>query len=295
MNGGPGGANVGRNPTNGAVVYFTLAAKPDSTSDVTMDVLDSAGTLIRSFTTRRRGVDTTQVGRIVRDSLKAGMNRFVWNMRYPDATTFQNLIMWAGGVAGPEAVPGLYQVRLTAPGSRVMTQSFRIVPDPRLHVSPQDYARQFELLNRINAKLSDANGAVVRIRGVRSQLDQVMAKLDSANVSNARDIRSHADSLRRRMASIEEQVYQVKNRSGQDPLNYPIRLNNRLAALARVVASADARPTDQSYEVFDALTAELNVQMDRLRVLLQTDIPAFNAQVRAANLPALVVPEPAVP
>ncbi len=296
LGGGPGGQGVGRNPPNGAMVYYTLRSAPDSTNDVTIDVLDSAGTLIRSFSTRRlRGADSVAVGRIVRDSLKAGMNRFLWNMRYRDATTFPNLIMWAGNVNGPAAPPGRYQVRLTAAG-RTQTQEFRVVPDPRVPATPDDYARQFDLLTRINTRLSDANGAVVRIRGLRTQLDQVAARLDSmAGVGGAPAIRARADSLKRRLGAIEEQLYQVKNRSGQDPLNYPIRLNNRLAALGSVVSSADARPTEQSLTVFELLQTELRTQLDRLRALLDTDVPAFNAMVRSANVPALVVPEAAIP
>jgi photosystem II stability/assembly factor-like uncharacterized protein len=296
LGGGAGGAGVGRNPPNGAVIQFTLKSVPDSSSDVVIDLLDSAGTLIRSFSTRRpRGADSVTVGRIVRDSLKAGMNRFVWNMRYRDATTFPNLIMWAGSVAGPLAPPGRYQARLTALG-RSHTQSFRIAPDPRVRTTPEDYARQFEMLVRLRDRLSDANGAVVRIRALKTQLDQVVTRLDStAGVTGSVGIRVRADSLKRQLTAIEEQLYQVKNRSGQDPLNYPIRLNNRIAALAGVVASADARPTDQSAVVFDLLSAELQTQLSRLRALLETDVPAFNALVRSANVPALVVPEPVVP
>jgi kynureninase len=99
-----------------------------------------------------------------------------------------------------------------------------------------------------------------------------------------------ADSLKSRLSAVEEAIYQVKNRSNQDPLNYPIRLNNKIAALAGVVASADARPTDQSVQVFDDLSAALQVQLDRLKAILDADVPAFNKLVHDADVPALSVP-----
>lgn len=292
MGGGPGGGAVGRNPPAGATVFFTLRSVPDSTSAVSIDFLDSAGTLIRSYTTRRaRGADSLVVGRLIRDSLRTGMNRFGWNLRYPDAAGFQGLIMWAGSTQGPLAPPGRYQVRLTA-GGRSQTQEFRLVPDPRVRTSPQDFARQFEMLIRIRDRLSDANNAVVRIRELRGQLDQLVTRLDStAGVTGVAALRARADTLRRRLTAIEEAVYQTRNRSGQDPLNYPIRLNNRIAALAGVVGGADARPTDQAGEIFTQLSADLQVQLSRLRDIIQQDVPGFNNAVR--NVPALLLREPA--
>jgi hypothetical protein len=284
---GGGGGSVGRNPPGGAVVYAYFRARPDSASAVTLDFLDSAGTLIRSYTTRRAaGADTLQVLRVPPDSIRAGMNRFVWNLRYPDAVSFPNLIMWAGGTTGPLAPPGRYQVRLTVNGES-QVRTFRYVPDPRVATSAADYAAQFAFLLRVRDRLSDANGAVVRIRALKDHLEQVRSRL--ADQSGAAAIRSQADSLRQRLSAVEEEIYQVRNRSSQDPLNYPIKLNNRIAALAGVAASADARPTDQTLEVFERLSADLQVQLDRLQRIVATDVPAFNQMVREANVPALIV------
>ena len=219
------------------------------------------------------------------------MNRFVWNMRYPDAATFPNLIMWAGSTTGPLAPPGRYQVRLTY-GGRSETQPFALLTDPRVSATPADYAAQFELLTRIRTRLSEANDAVTRIRDLKTQLDGVSQRAGALSDSAAmRTIRARADSLRRRMTAIEEAIYQTRNRSSQDPLNYPIRINNKLAALAGVVASADARPTDQSSTVFDDLSGQLQAQLEALRAIVDADVPAFNALVRERDVPALIVPE----
>ena len=283
---GRGDDGSGRNPVGGAVVYAYFKTRPDTGSAVTLDFLDSTGVLIRSYTTRRApGADTLQVAKVPLDSIRQGMNRFAWNLRYPDAVSFAGLIMWAGGVTGPLATPGRYQVRLTVNG-RSQTREFRSVPDPRVRTSPADFAAQFAFVIRVRDRLSDANGAVVRIRALKDQIEQVRARL--ADQANAAAIRAQADTLRQHLSAVEEEIYQVRNRSSQDPLNYPIKLNNKIAALMGVAASADARPTDQSLTVFEELSAALQVQLDRLSRIVDAEVPAFNQLVREANIPALV-------
>ncbi len=272
---GGGGGAVGRNPPPGVSVYFTLRQQPDSGARDEIAFLDSAGAVIRSATLNR-------------DSLRAGMNRYQWNTRYPDAATFQGLIMWGGSVTGPLAPPGRYQVRLTV-GGAAQTREFRLLADPRSPATPADFAAQFALLLRIRDRLSDANNAVQRIRALKQQLDGVLQRV--AGTPAADSLRPLADSLRGRLSAIEEEIYQVRNRSNQDPLNYPIRLNNRIAALAGVVASADARPTDQAMQVFDMLSAELELQLAALRRIVETEVPAFNARVRTLDVPALMIRE----
>jgi hypothetical protein len=209
------------------------------------------------------------------------MTRFVWNGRYPDATRFEGMIMWAGSVAGPVAVPGTYQVRLSA-GDWSQTRDFELLPDPRLGVSQDDLEAQFALLMRVRDRVSDANEAVTRIRDVKEQLQGVMGRVEG-----------HADADT--LGEIEAEIYQTKNRSRQDPLNFPIRLNNKIAGLTGAVASADARPTDQSYAVFEELSALLQVQLDRLTDIVDTEIPAFNAFMAERDVPAVILREGGMP
>jgi hypothetical protein len=249
------------------------------------------------------------------DSLKVsvGMNRFVWNLRYPDATRFDQMILWGGGTQGPVAVPGTYKARLTA-GSWSATQDFEVKKDPRATASQADLQRQFDLLISIRNRLSDANDAVRRIRAVKEQLDAVAqrakrgrtATTTSSSAGNGKgetgsdsngsdgaqsmDLAAAAESLKVKLSAIEGEIYQVKNRSNQDPLNYPIELNNRISWLAGVVGSGDAAPTEGSVRVFEELSAALQVQLDRLKAVLETDVPAFNRQVKEMDVPALTVP-----
>ncbi len=278
LRGTPGGGATGRNPPPGIIVYWYLHQRPDSGQAASLAFLDSAGTLIRSFP-------------IAPDSLYSGMHRFVWDTRYPDAISFQGIILWAGNTRGPLAPPGRYRARLTI-GGWSQTEEFHWLPDPRLRATADDYARQFQLLLQIRDRLGEANGAVLQIRELKTQLEQLAPRLTGERHAA---LRAQADTLRRRLSAIEEEIYQVRNRSGQDPLNYPIRLNNRLASLAGVVAGADGRPTDQAYAVFEQLSRQLQSRLDALRQIFERDVTAFNARVREADVPALEVREPRRP
>ena len=163
---------------------------------------------------------------------EAGLNRFVWDLRYPDATRFPGMILWAGETRGPRAAPGTYQVKLTVDG-KTMTESFEVKKDPRLEATPADFAKQFDLLTKIRDKLTETHDAIIQIRDVRKQVDDTAKRVKDQ--PNAKAITDAAKSLNAKLTSIEETLYQTKNQSSQDPLNYPIRLNNKLAALAGVV------------------------------------------------------------
>jgi photosystem II stability/assembly factor-like uncharacterized protein len=277
--GGGGQPQVGTNPPNGAVVFYYLRQTPDS--EVTLEFLDGRDSTIRRFSTRpREPADSLRVS--------AGMNRFVWNLRYPSATGFPGMILWSGNLQGPVAPPGAYKARLSIGGWHA-TETFAVKRDPRVDVTDADLQSQFDFLLRIRDRVSAANDAVRRIRAVKEQLDALGARARRLPAAGAR-ITAAADTLKGRLAAVEEEIYQVRNRSNQDPLNYPIRLNNKIAALSGVVASADAKPTDQSLQVFDALSAALQVQLDRLKAILDADVPAFNRLVREADVPALTVP-----
>jgi photosystem II stability/assembly factor-like uncharacterized protein len=278
--GGFGGrpVGVGQNPPNGAVVRFYLRAVPDS--EVRLQFLDARDSLIRTFSTRPA---------VPGDSLPlvAGMNRFVWNLRYPDASRFPGLIFWGGGTQGPVAPPGRYKARLTV-GGWSETREFVVMKDPRVTATDADLQQQFELLLRIRDRVTAANDAVRRIREVREQVTASAARALRLPGDGGRTIRQAADSLAARLTAVEEAIYQTKNRSSQDPLNYPIRLNNKLAALTSIVSSADARPTEQARRVFEELSAALQVELDRLDAVLATGVPAFNQLVKERDVPAII-------
>ena len=206
------------------------------------------------------------------------MNRFVWDLRGEGFTDFPEMIMWAARNAGPMVVPGEYRVRLTVDGT-TQTQPFTVRMDPRVEgVQVADMQKRYELASRIRDKVTEANEAVLLIRGVNQQVDSVLAKTQDAQV------RQSAQQLKNQLASVEGEIYQVRNRSNQDPLNYPIKLNNKIAALGGVVESAIGAPTAQSYEVFDYLSEQLQQQLTKMNQVLDQQLPALNQQLRANNM-----------
>ena len=220
---------------------------------------------------------------------KAGINSFNWNMRYPDASTFEGLIMWAGGTQGPTAPPGTYQVRMVVDGRPVASQSFVLKKDPRTKATPADLAAQFAFLVNVRDRTTAANDAVKTVRWVKSQLDDREKRLTGQAKT---DFQAQAAALRAELSVVEDSVYQTKNRSGQDPLNYPIRLNNKIAALAGVAGSAEAAPTKQTTDVYTGLSRQLDAELTKMKKTLDTRLPSINVLLRKATLPE-IVPRPA--
>ncbi|SPE41272.1 conserved exported hypothetical protein [Candidatus Sulfopaludibacter sp. SbA3] len=212
---------------------------------------------------------------------KAGLNRFTWDLRYPGAKTFEGMVLWSGNTQGPAAVPGTYQVRLTANG-KTMTQQFEVQKDPRLdNVTIADLSEQFTLAMKINNDVTGANEIVILVRELKRQMDAALkANQDAA-------LKTTLDQFRDKLSVIEEDVYQVRNRSGQDPLNFPIKLNNKIAALGSTVQHGDGKPTASSYEVYDLLHKRLLEEQAKLDALLKSDLPGANRALTDRKLPAL--------
>jgi photosystem II stability/assembly factor-like uncharacterized protein len=226
-----------------------------------------------------------------RPGVEAGLNRFVWDMRYAEAARFPGMILWSGETRGPRAVPGTYQVRLTVDG-KTLTQPFEIMRDPRISTTPEEFARQFALLSKIRDKLTEMHNAITQLREVRRQVDDLLKRV--AEQPEAKPVADGGRALNAKLTAVEEELYQTKNQSSQDPLNYPIRLNNKLAALGGIVASADTAPTDQSYTLYEELASKIDAQLQRLNQIMTGDLRAFNNLVRASDIPAVIV-KPSTP
>jgi photosystem II stability/assembly factor-like uncharacterized protein len=289
---------AGSNPPGGAVVEYWLKDKPQG--ELTLEFLDSTGKSVNKYSSRsaeraaaEEGIAEQESafnpfggGGVQRAPALAGMNRFVWNLHYPDATTFPNMILWSGSTRGPLIAPGTYQVRLTVDG-KTQSESFSVVKDPRQSSSQDDYARQVSLALQIRDKLSQTNQAVIDIREAKKQLAEYVT-LWKDNPA-AKKVVDTAQDLTKRLSAVEEELYQVKNQAREDPLNYPIRLNNRIAALLGVVEQTDTAPTKQSNMVFEDLATEVNVPLNTARKLLTDDVGSFNKMVRDANIPAVTI------
>lgn len=213
---------------------------------------------------------------------RAGHNQFTWNLRYPEAVSFQGMIFWAGGTAGPVAPPGAYTVRFTV-GDKTETAPLAVLKDPRSAASQADLDEQFRFLIEIRDKTSEANNAVRTIRNVKAQLADRQKRAGARGSALDR----LAQGWTRELSTVEQEIYQVKNESNQDPLNFPIRLNNQIAAIAGVAGSTEAKPTAQSYEVFQLLAGQLDQQLATLRAALDRGLGPVNAELSRLQLPPI--------
>ena len=213
--------------------------------------------------------------------VKLGLNRFNWNLRLPEAKKFEGLIMWSGDGDGPRVLPGTYNVRLTV-GDDVMTTNAVVKQDPRTQASAADLKAQYDFLVAANKKLSEINEQVEKVRNTRKQLDELRK-----HAKDNKTIVDAAKALDKKMTAVEEVLYQTKNKSPQDPLNYPIRLNDKLAGVASSADSGDFAPTAQQRAVYDQLVQQIDAELAKLREIWEKDVPALNKLVKESDVPAI--------
>jgi len=210
-----------------------------------------------------------------------GHNRFVWDLRTMPAKKFENMILWGGSTDGPRVIPGTYSARLTVGDGPAMTVPFEVREDPRITAAPADLRAQYDFLAGIRNKFSETNEAITRIREVRRQLSDVKKRAGK----DSKELVTAANDLDKKMTAVEEALYQTKNKSEEDPLNYPVRLNNKLAAVADSAAIGAWAPTAQDIAVRDEIERQIDEQLAKLKAIWATDLPAFNKL--AASVPAV--------
>lgn len=272
------GVTLGENPEDGVVVYYNLNSIPDA--EVKLRFLESNGIEIRTFSNTE-----TLDGDPVEESdefyeeehdvpsdvltTKTGNNRFIWNMRYPGAEDIDGRqILWAGSTVGPRAVPGTYRVQLLIDDDVVGEKTFELTKDPRIETTQEDFQAQFDLHQNIIAKLDTTHKVINQIRDVRTQIHDV--KSDNPEDT---EIQERSDTVLSVLDEVEGELMQTKAESYQDVLNFPIKLNNKLASLASTVATGDGRPTQQQYEVYFDLSAQIDEQFERINQVFEGELP----------------------
>ena len=270
----------GENHPNGVMLYFNIDGTPDEDNVASLEILERDGTLIKRFAT-----DAEDEGEKLEAG--AGANLFVWDMRYPDATAFDGLILYSSNVKGPVAVPGEYRARLTFGGESV-EQEFEIMKDPRVTSSQRDLQAQFDFLIKVRDKLSEANQAVIDIRKMYADLDYLEAKLDDN--PNAEPILEAIASLREEASVIENNIHETRNEARQDPLNFGLKLNNRLAYLGTHESHGDFRPTSQGEAYRQEVSAQIDAEIEALNVLIDERVPEINLMMGLEEIQMLGAP-----
>jgi hypothetical protein len=260
------------------MIHYYL--KDTTKAAASLEILDGSGKLIKKYATKPdKKAKEEQLPK-----LKQGMNRFVWNMRYPDAEGFEGMILWAGGLAGPRAMPGTYKAKLTLNG-KAMETTFDIVKDPRTKGTEADIKEQFDFQMQVRDKLTETNKAVKKIRTAREQINRATEPMKGKD--EMKEITDLAKTILDDMKKIEEALYQTKNKSGQDPLNYPVRLNNKLAALNSESSSSDFKPNVQTKAVYAEITSKIDEQLISLNKIFNEQIPKLNDLVKAKQVNAI--------
>ena len=283
----------GVNHPNGVIINYIL--KEFNENDyVKIDIIDNNNTLVRSFTNNKEkllsslekpvlsntnDIEYALSGNNIKSlSPKSGGNKLIWDMRYPGFKSFDGMILYSSPNVGPKAIPGTYKVRLTY-NDAVMSQDFEILKDPRLSNTQNDYLEQFNFLISVRDQVSKANQTIIDIRKIKKDLQYIIDKS-----SDKKQLLSLINEFSNKLSVIENRIHMTKNQSRQDPLNYGIRINNRLAFLMGDSQRGDFPPTDQSIEFFNVIKEELNNELANFNKLLNTYVSQINNMIEDNNI-----------
>ena len=273
--GGRSSLTEGTNLPNGVIVHYYI---PNFTEEdeVSLSFYQSDGTLIKTF---------SSTGEKDKLSVKSGGNQFVWDMLYDGPERVKGMILWSASLRGAKAVPGDYTVKLTHNGVE-QTQTFNILRSPVAESSVAEMQTQFEFVNEVNQTIDKAHKAIKKIRSVNKKLNEFQSAFKDNE--DAAELRMKAKELVTSLGDIEKALYQTQNRSNQDPLNFPIRLTNKLGHINNLVMRDDFPPTAQDVVVKNELTEAINKQLTAYEKLMSEDVDAFNTAFKELKLDYLL-------
>ncbi len=269
---------------NGAMLSWWLGEEPE---EAKLEILDALGAVVRTFEPAVDPVDPVDPeaprNRWSGASLpvKAGLSHLVWDLQTDPAPTFPGMILWGVRTMAPKVPPGTYTIRMIADG-RIETAELEVQANPWItDVTVADMQEQYAFGLEIQAQVREANSAVIAIRRMKVQLEDRLGQSDDPALGEV------AERLRMNTSEVEANIYQVRNRSNQDPLNFPIKVNNRLANLLSMSERGDGAPNNGMLEVFDIMVAELAGYTARLQEIWETDLGAVNAELGRLGLDPL--------
>ncbi len=281
MGGGNGrdSKTAGTNHPGGVIVNYYVQ-DTSKTDTIRISIHESDGDVISVYSTHPNKKEKEK-----QLSVEPGFNTMNWNMRYEGAKTFDGMILWWATTSGPMAVPGSYKVSMNVNGSEQM-QDFTLVADPRASATQADYQSQFDFLMKVRDKLTETHEGIINIRKAKGQINDVLSRVEENE-----ELKEFAKAMIKDMGTIEKTLYQTKNESGQDPLNFPIRLNNKLGHLASLSGVGNYGPTDSSLAFYDEVTAKIDEQLKLLNEIFDTRIGEFNQMVKEAEIDAVKLEE----
>ena len=266
---------AGTNHSGGvAVNYFIKKTKEKDT--ITLSFFDSNDNLIKKFSTKS---DKEKKEGILK--VEDGNNIFNWNMMYDGAESVKGMILWWASLNGPMALPGTYKVELSVNGTKI-NQNFDILKNPLSEATENDMKAQFNFINDINKKMTEIHKALKNVKKVRAQVG--LLKKSIKDKKKHKELLDYAGKLVKGMTKIEETLYQTKSKSGQDPLNFPIRLNNKLGHLNSLTRIGNYTPTQQAIDFKNEITKEIDIELKKLYSLFDDGVKKLNQKVKESNI-----------
>lgn len=272
-----GGAvqNIGENPLSGVVFNYTLKNANDS-SKVSISIYDKQSMLIKTFSTKsKEPADKLEINE--------GLNQFAWDQNYPEGEKTDGMILWNGGVGAVKAAPGKYSARFRY-GKDSVDVPFVIKNNPNYKATEADYDAQVAFLLQVRDKFNEVQKGIKNLRAVRTQINDFNAKLDS---NGTKELKQMGDSINKQLTAIEEALYQTKAKSFQDVLNFPIRLNDKLAGLYGVASSGQNAPSKQAIETLADLGGQADAQLAKLKKILTQDLKSYNKMINEKQVPVI--------
>ena len=277
MGGGNGriSKTAGTNHPGGVAINFFIKEK-EANNPISLQIFDSNNKLIKAFSTKPNKNKKEETLK-----LENGNNIFYWDMMYPGAEKVKGMILWWASLNGPMALPGNYKVTLTM-GEISKSQNFTILKNPVSETSIADAKAQFNFINDINAKVTEIHKALKNVKKVRAQV-KALKKSIKENEKHA-GLLTYADNLLKEMTSIEETLYQTKSKSNQDPLNFPIRLNNKLAHLNSLTRIGSYAPTQQAIDFKNEINKKIDQELAKLYDLFDNKVKVLNQKVKDSQI-----------
>lgn len=270
--GGNTSKTEGTNIENGVIVYYNLKNYDSSKDSISISFSDIDGKIIKTFSNNNKNNNLLA---------KEGSNKFVWDTKYDGAEVLDGMIFWSASFSGAKSVPGKYKVTLSKNGIK-SSKPFEILIDPRSEVDASDIQKQLDFVNSINKTVDDAHKTIKEIRIINSKLNEFESNFSKLNL--VADLILKSKRLREKLSNIEKTLYQTQNQSNQDPLNFPIKLTNKLGHLNRLVTLNDFPPTDQDKVVKLELTEKVENQLKTFSFLIKNDVKDFNKEFAKLEL-----------
>ena len=272
-----GSLTSGTNHPSGVMTYFYLKNYDEKKDTISVTYLNKQNDTLKSFSnhSKKDKLDVEQ-----------GANLTTWDTRSKGAEVLDGMILWWANLDAPRAYPDTYKVRLNVNG-KDEEQSFEIIPNPNSESTAADMKAQYEFISDVNETVDKAHKSIKNIRAINKQLKDFQEQYKDDE--RTKELREKAKKLQDDFTAIEEALYQTKNRSGQDPLNFPIKLTNKLGHLNSLVGMGDFAPTEQDKAVKRELEQQINAELVKFDNLVTQEISEFNTQFNNLKLNYLFV------